>query len=257
MIPSPTVIVVTGASSGIGRALALAYAAPGRTLHLLGRSAERLAATARAAEAKGAAAETHVADVTDAAAMAATLAAIDTAAPVDLLIANAGISAGTRGGGESDEQTRAVFATNLEGVLNTVLPMLPRMRARRRGQIALISSIAGFRGMTGAPAYCGSKAAVRVWGEGLRGEAAADGVSVCVVCPGFVETPMTGANGFPMPFIISVDKAAAIIRRGLARDRGRIVFPWPMAVIGWFLRALPDAWLDALSRRLPRKPAAK
>jgi short-subunit dehydrogenase len=187
--------------------------------------------------------------------MEAALSAIDTATPIDLLIANAGISAGTGGLGENAAQTRAVFAVNLSGVLNTVLPVLPAMRARRRGQVALISSVAGFRGMAGAPAYCASKAAVRAWGEGLRAEAAADRVSVCVVCPGFVRTPMTGANGFPMPFLIEPDRAAQIIRKGLARDRGRITFPWPMAAIGWLLRALPDSWLNALSRRLPRKPA--
>jgi len=251
----PTTIVITGASGGLGGALARAYAAPGHALHLFGRDAARLEATATAAASAGATVRTHVADVTDGAAMAALLTAIDTAAPIDLLIANAGISAGTHGGPESPAQTRAVFAVNLDGVLNTVLPILPAMRTRGHGQVAIVSSIAGFRGMPGAPAYCASKAAVRLWGEGLRGEAAADGVSVCVVCPGFVRTPMTGANGFPMPFIISAARAARIIRRGLARDRGRITFPLPMAVVGWLLRALPDCWLDAFARRLPRKPA--
>ncbi len=250
----PETIVITGASGGIGRALAVEYARPGATLHLFGRDAERLAATAAAVTARGGQAAVHAADVCDLAAMEAALAAIDAATPVDLLVANAGISAGTRGGGESDEQTRAVFAVNLDGVLNTVLPLLRRMRARGRGQIAIVSSVAGFRGLAGAPAYCASKAAVRAWGEGLRGEAAADGVAVNVVCPGFVETAMTGANGFPMPFLMQPDRAARIIRKGLARNRGRIVFPWQMAIVGWFLRALPDALLDRFGRRLPRKP---
>lgn len=250
----PSTIVITGASGGIGRALAAAYARPGATLHLFGRDATRLEATAAAVTAHGGTAAIHAVDVCDAAAMAAALTAIDAATPVDLLVANAGISAGTRGGGESDAQTRAVFAVNIDGVLNTVLPLLAPMRARRKGQIAIVSSVAGFRGFAGAPAYCGSKAAVRVWGEGLRAEAAADGVAVSVVCPGFVETPMTGANGFPMPFLMQPDRAARIIRKGLARNRGRITFPWQMAVVGWFLRALPDALVDRLGRRLPRKP---
>jgi len=250
---APTTIVITGASGGLGRALARAYAAPGRALHLFGRNLQRLEETATDAAAAGATVRTHAADVTDAHAMAAALTAIDAAAPVDLLIANAGISAGTHGGPESPEQTRAVFAVNLDGVLNTVLPVLPAMRARGHGQVAIVSSIAGFRGIPGAPAYCASKAAVRAWGEGLRGEAAADGVAVNVICPGFVRTAMTGANGFPMPFIISADRAARIIRKGLARDRGRIVFPLPMLPIAWGLRALPDSWLDALARALPRK----
>lgn len=251
----PSTIVITGASGGIGRALAVEYAAPGVTLHLFGRDPTRLDAAAAAVSAKGGVARIHAADVRDAAAMAEALTAIDAATPIELLVANAGISAGTRGGGESDEQTRDVFRVNLDGVLNTVLPILGPMRARRRGQIAIMSSVAGFRGLAGAPAYCASKAAVRVWGEGVRGEAAADGVRVNVVCPGFVETPMTGANGFPMPFLIPPKRAARIVRQGLARNRGRITFPWQMAIVGWFLRALPDALVDAFGRRLPRKPA--
>jgi len=252
---APTTIAITGASGGLGHALALAYAAPGHALHLFGRNAARLEETAADAAAAGATVRTHRVDVTDASAMAEALTAIDTAAPIDLLIANAGISAGTHGGPESPAQTRAVFAVNLDGVLNTVLPVLPAMRARGRGQVAIVSSVAGFRGIPGAPAYCASKAAVRAWGEGLRGEAAADGVSVCVVCPGFVRTAMTGANGFPMPFLISAPRAARIIRKGLARNSGRIVFPLPMIAVAWLLRALPDAWLDAFARRLPRKPS--
>ncbi len=246
---------MTGASGGLGSALALEYAAPGRTLFLFGRDADRLNRAAAAVEAKGAAARVHRLDVTDADAMADVLSSIDAATPIDLVIANAGISAGTHGGAESAAQTRAVFAVNLDGVLNTVLPLLPAMRTRRHGQIAIISSVAGFRGIPGAPAYCASKAAVRAWGEGLRGEAAADGIGVSVVCPGFVETAMTGVNGFPMPFLMRPARAARIIREGLERNRGRITFPWPMAVVGWLLRALPDPWLDALARRLPRKPA--
>jgi short-subunit dehydrogenase len=250
----PSTVVITGASSGIGRALALAYAAPGVVLHLLGRNSERLEATAAAVTRAGGTARTHVADVLDAARMTETLSAIDTASPIDLLIANAGISAGTKGGAESPEQIRAVFAVNLDGVLNTVLPILPAMRARRTGQVAIVSSIAGFRGIAGAPAYCASKAAVRVWSEGLRAEAAADGVAVNVICPGFVETPMTGANGFPMPFLIDTARAARTIRRGLARNRGRITFPWQMAIVGWLLRALPDGLLTRALARMPRKP---
>lgn len=250
----PSTIVITGASGGIGRALAAEYARPGATLHLFGRDPVRLEGTAAKVAENGGTPVCHAVDVCDATAMAEALSAIDMATPVDLLIANAGISAGTRGGGESDGQTRAVFRVNLDGVLNTVLPLLRPMRARRKGQIALISSVAGFRGLAGAPAYCASKAAVRAWGEGLRGEAAADGVAVNVVCPGFVETAMTGANGFPMPFLMQPDRAARIIRKGLARNRGRITFPWQMAVVGWFLRALPDALLDRFGRRLPRKP---
>jgi NAD(P)-dependent dehydrogenase (short-subunit alcohol dehydrogenase family) len=143
----------------------------------------------------------------------------DERAPLDLVIAKAGISGGTHGGPETPEQTRAIFAVNLDGVLNVVLPTVPRMAARGRGQIAIISSLAGYRGMPGAPAYSGSKAAVRVWGEGLRGDLLPQGVKVNVVMPGFIKSPMTYANRFPMPFLMSADKAAGIIQRGLAADR--------------------------------------
>jgi short-subunit dehydrogenase len=251
----PRSIVITGASSGIGEALALTYAAPGVRLALTGRDADRLEAVAQAAKAKGATVETATVDAADAAAMADRLTGIDAAAPVDLLIANAGISAGSGLGGESEAQARRIFAVNVDGVFNTVFPLLDAMRARRRGQIALVSSLAGFRGVAGAPAYCASKAAVRVWGEGLRGELAGQGVEVSVVCPGFVRSRMTAQNPFPMPFLMDADRAAAIIRRGLAQNRGRIGFPWPMTAAVWLLGVLPPSWVDRLAAAAPKKPA--
>src|SRR4029450_4648353 len=125
------------------------------------------------------------------------------------VIANAGISGGTHGGPETPEQTRAIFAVNLDGVLNVVLPTVPRMAARGRGQIAIISSLAGYRATRGAPAYSGSKAAVRVWGEGLRGDLLPQGVKLNVVMPGFIKSPMTDANRFSMPFLMCAATAAA------------------------------------------------
>ncbi|MGH6960682.1 MAG: SDR family NAD(P)-dependent oxidoreductase, partial [Dongiaceae bacterium] len=193
-------------------------------------------------------------DATDRDAMGAWLDEVDGARPVDLLIANAGISAGTGGdAGESAEQARRIFAVNLDGVLNSVLPVLPQLRRRRRGQIALMSSLAAFRGFPGAPAYCASKAAVRVWGEALRGELHADGIEVSVICPGFVVSRMTDANRFRMPLLMRTDKAAAVIARGLARNRARIAFPLPMYVGSWLLGALPPWLTDPVMRRLPKK----
>lgn len=173
------------------------------------------------------------------------------------MVANAGISAGTAGrtGGEPDDQVRAVFATNVDGVLNTVLPVLPRMKARGRGQLALVASLSGYRGMPGAPSYCASKAAIKVFGEGLRGTLHDTGIRVSVVCPGYVRTPMTAVNDFPMPFLMDADKAARRIRRGLELDRPRIAFPWPMALAVTLLQAIPPSWIDPLLRRLPGKAA--
>lgn len=249
----PQRILITGASSGLGAALAQQYAAPGISLELGGRDVGRLAAVAERCRAAGAEVRTAVIDVTQADQTAAWVRAADDAAPLDLVIANAGRSGGTGAGEEPAEQTRAILATNLHGAMNTVDPILPAFRARGRGQVALMASLAGFRGFPGAPAYCASKAAVKTWGEALRGWLAAEGVSVSVICPGYVRTAMTAVNRFPMPFLMDADRAARIIQRGLARNRGRIAFPWPMAFAAWLAGALPDALVDRLTRRLPRK----
>jgi len=130
------------------------------------------------------------------------------------------------------------------------------MRPRRRGQIAIMSSLASFRGFPGAPAYCAAKAGARVWGEALRGMLARDGLEVSVICPGFVKSAMTERNDFPMPFLMETGRAAAIIRRGLAANRSRIVFPRRLAAAVWLLALLPPGWTDRALARLPEKPAA-
>jgi len=248
-IEPPKNIVITGATSGIGAALAREYAAPGVFLALIGRNPDRLAAVAADCEKAGAEVAARTLDVTDRDALAGWLTEIDAAHPVDLLVANAGISAGTSKEDDAPDKTRDIFAVNLAGVLNTVLPMIPKLRERKRGQIALLASIAAFRGIPGTAAYCGSKAAVKVWGEGLRGELWGDGVGVSVICPGFVVSAITDANQFPMPFIMPGDRAARIIRQGLARNKARIVFPWPMHFMVWLLSLLPPAWTDPALRR--------
>lgn len=248
-------VLITGASSGIGASLAEAYAGNGVRLAISGRDRGRLQAVADACRGLGATVDAALIDVTDRGAMADWIARADAAAPLDLVIANAGISAGRgRGHGvESAEQTEAILAVNLGGVLNTVFPAIPLMRARRRGQIAIMGSLAGFRGYPGAPAYAVSKAAVRVWGEALRGALHHDGITVSVICPGFVRTRLTAANRFPMPMLMEADRAARIIRRGLTGRRARIAFPWPMYLAAWLMGALPPAVTDPLTRHLPDK----
>jgi len=246
-------ILITGASSGVGEALALHYAAPGTSLSLLGRDGARTAAVAERCRAKGATVDAVTLDVRDAAAMADWVKACDARHPLDLVIANAGVSAGGGGVGETAEQTRHIFSINVEGLFNTVFPAVELMRPRKRGQIALMSSIAGFRGLPSAPAYCASKAAIKVWGEGLRGQLARDGLGVSVICPGFVESGISKRNRFPMPFLMPADRAARIIAQGIGANRGRIAFPWPMAVMAWIMTTLPDGLIGALTARLPHK----
>ena len=249
----PRSILITGASSGIGEALALAYAAPGRHLALSGRSEARLAVVADAARAAGAMVDAATLDVRDADAMRDWIARIDGTHPLDLVVANAGISSGMPGGRIDEATIRGLFATNIDGVLNTLHPAIAAMRPRRRGQLAIVASLAGFRGLPTAPAYAASKAAVRVYGEAMRPLLAADGLALSVVCPGFVDSRMTAANRFPMPFKMTAERAARIILRGLERNRARIAFPLPMAALVWLLAALPPALTDLAIRRLPEK----
>jgi len=250
----PSHVLITGASSGIGAALARAYAASGRCLSLSGRDATRLDAVAADCRTRGATVTTAMVDVTDRAATRAWVLAADDAAPIDLAIANAGIAAGINASEETDRHIREVFAVNFEGVLNTAYPAIERMRGRGRGQIALMSSLAGYRGFADAPAYSASKAAVKALAEAWGGLLHAQGIRVSAICPGFVTTPMTSRNDFRMPFLMSAERAAEIVIRGLARDRPRIAFPWPMTLGVWLVATLPARWSDRLLRPREGKP---
>jgi len=239
----PRSILITGASSGIGAALARAYAAPDVALALTGRAADRLAAVADDCRRRGARVTTGQVDVTDCAALAGFIAAADREAPLDLVIANAGIDGSEESGHARYYRTMEV---NVTGVLNTVLPAIDLMRPRGRGQIALMSSLAGLRGLPPAPAYSASKAAVRTLGEALRGRLRPAGLEVCVLVPGFVVSALTAGSKLPMPFMWSAEKAAAHIVRRLARNQGRIAFPWQLYTVTWLLAAMPQAWADRL-----------
>jgi short-subunit dehydrogenase len=248
----PTSILITGASGGIGAELARAYARPGTHLALTGRDARRLQQVGGDCRSVGAAVTTAIRDVTDADGLRTWIAAVDEDHPLDLVIANAGISGGTGGGtvgGGDLTRTRAIFAVNLDGVINTVMPIIGPMRRRGAGQIAIMSSLAGLGGFPGAPAYCASKAAVRIWGEALRGALAGAGIVVTVICPGFIRTPMTAANTFPMPLIMDAEAAARLIKRRLARQPARIAFPWPLYFGAWLAGALAPRFTERLLRR--------
>ena len=236
----PQHVLITGASSGIGAALAIEYAGPGVRLALFGRDEGRVREVAEACRAKGALVAAILVDVTDAEAMTTAVILVDDAHPLDLVIANAGVSGAMLGDGRG---VAHLFAVNVMGVAHTVEPLLPRLTGRGRGQIALMSSLASFVARPGTAAYCASKAAVRIWGEGLRERLAPHGVAVSVICPGFVDTPLTRRNRFPMPMLLNAAESAALIKARLARDEARIAFPWPMYWGARFAGMLP-VWLQ-------------
>jgi short-subunit dehydrogenase len=240
-------IVITGASSGIGEALALDYARSGVALALTGRDAGRLEAVAAACRAKGATVVADTIDVVDRERFAGWLTSFDDAHPVDLVIANAGISIDKDNSSLDDFSViRKTLDVNVGGVLNTVEPLLSRMIARKRGQIAVVASLASFIGLPYSASYNASKAAVRVWGESIRYVLKKDGIGVSVVCPGFVVSRMTGNAPFPMPFLMTAARASAIIRHGLAHDHARIAFPVGTKAAVWFGQALPGRWAARL-----------
>lgn len=236
-------IVITGASSGIGLALALDYAAPGVALALTGRDSARLEAAAEACRQKGAEVHAGAIDVVDRDALSAWLTAFDDAHPVDLILANAGISIDKDNSSLDDFSIiRQTLDVNMGGVLNTVEPLLARMIARRSGQIAIVSSLASFIGLPYAASYNASKAAARVWGESIRYVLKKDGIGVSVICPGFVVSRLTESAPFPMPFMVSAEKASAIIRKGIAANRARIAFPLGIKAAVWLGCVLPGSW---------------
>jgi short-subunit dehydrogenase len=245
------VIVITGASSGLGAALALSYAGPQTALGLLGRNRERLAATEAACRAAGATVAAAAIDVTDSRALAAWLAEFDRSHPVELLIANAGTSAGPEpeAPGEPAATTRRQIDVNLVGAVNTIAPLVPALCARGRGRIAAIASVAAYRGLPYSPGYSASKAGLRAYAEALRPSLARYGVGVTVVCPGFFSSPMTDRWEGPTPFLASGEHAARRVKRGIDRGRARVDFPWPL-VCGMRFCDLAPAWIgDAILRR--------
>ncbi|QQC67567.1 SDR family NAD(P)-dependent oxidoreductase [Paraburkholderia ginsengisoli] len=245
---APRPIVITGASAGLGRALASAYAAPGVALGLIARDAQRLEATAQACRAKGATVQTALIDVRDAQAMQTWLHHFDDAHPIDLLIANAGAAStlACATDWEELERTAAIVDTNFYGAMHAVLPVIARMRARKQGQIALISSLAALRGMAISPAYCASKAAIKAYGDSVRPILSRDGIRMSIVLPGFVKTAMSDVFPGDKPFLWSADKAAQHIRRKLEAGRAEIAFPGLLAFGMRLLPLLPAVLADAI-----------
>jgi len=249
-------VFLTGASSGIGEALARLYAARGATLGLVARRGDFLE---KLKPSLGTTVETYACDVRDAAAMREAGAAfMQRHGRPDLVIGNAGVSYGNITTAANDvEVFREVLDINVIGLVNTFHPFAAAMREARAGTLAGIASVAGFRGLPGATAYSASKAAAISYLEGLRVEMRPKDVRVVTVCPGFIATPMTEHNPYPMPFIIEADDAARRIARVLDSSKSFAVIPWQMAIVGRVLKLVPNALFDRMMQgrgHKPRKP---
>lgn len=239
----PQTVLITGATGAIGSALALAYAAPGRTLVLHGRNAARLKEVAHACGGLGAQTETKTLDLRDVDALIAWIEEVASRQAVDLAIVSAGAISTLRSRGEAEawQDVERVLDVNVRAALATVTTLLPHMLRRESGQIALVSSLLAWFGMPVTPAYSASKAALKAYGEALRESLAHHGIRVSVVLPGFVQSPMSDQLAMPKPFMMSAEAAARRIQRGLAKNRGRISFPFPLNLGCWMLSALPPA----------------
>ena len=242
-------ILVTGASSGIGAALARRYAGPGVRVTLMGRNRDRLDAVAQACRTRGAETAIGVCDVRDAQAMQYFIESADAQLPIAVVIANAGLGgkqviAGPSG--EAADIARAIFEINVMGVVNTIVPLLPRLVARGKGHVAIMSSLAAFVPLPEAPVYSASKAALRIYGGALRRLLAPRNVCVSVVCPGFVDTPMSASLTGPRPLLWSTERAANAIVAGLARGKEEICFPWQLSMLAKLCTHLPPALVQRL-----------
>jgi len=245
-------VFITGASSGIGAALALFYAGRGASLGLVGRRRDALEALAARLPGEH---ETYALDVRDRDALHAAARHFLQGGPVDVVIASAGISVGTLTEEAEDFAVfRAIQETNLLAMVATFEPFIAGMRARGGGRLVGIASVAAVRGLPGAGAYSASKAAVRTYCESLRVELHGSGVRVVTLSPGFIRTPMTERNPYAMPFLMPAGDFARQAVRHIDRGTRAVVIPWQMGAVAWLLRGIPGWLYDSVAARRKRKP---
>ena len=223
---------------------------------MLGLLARRKDALDDLARTLGVPCATYAADVGDVAAVQSAAEAFMARHGVpDIVVANPGVSAGTSGGEAEDLAVlERILRTNVVGLAASLQPFVAPMRARGAGILAGIASVAGFRGLPGAGAYSASKAAAIAWLESLRVELTGSGIAVVTLCPGYVDTPMTRVNRYPMPFMLSADEGARRMARAIDARRTWVVVPWQMAIVGWLMRRMPNWLYDRALKHAPRKP---
>ena len=242
-------ILITGASSGIGEALAMHYAKDKATLFISGRNSERLNAVKEKCEKLGAIVHAEVLNVTDRKAMQKWIEQAEKKSPLDLVIANAGVSSGQ----EIPENIFNTFDINVGGVINTIIPVIELFKNKKQGQLAIVSSIAGYHGLPSCPSYSATKACVKAYGEALRVQLKPYNIKVSVICPGFVRSRITDKNTCPMPFFMETPDAATLIAKKLEKNVGLIAFPLPMRLSSWFISILPNFISGFIYSLLPHK----
>jgi len=240
-------VVLTGASGGLGLALAKALSAPDRHLLLIGRNPERLAQAEKAVLLGGGTAEIAQIDLRETARLITLLRDFDARHPIDLLIANAGVKAGNANGIEPAAQVGRIIAVNLTATILMVQSVLPAMQDRTRGQIAIVSSMAALSPHADLLSYSATKAALVSYGTALRRAVRLTGIKVSVILPGFIDTDMTTRQKGPAPLLITADRAATIILRGLSRNKARIAFPRLLMMLAWLMERLPAPLADRIS----------
>lgn len=245
-------ILITGATGGIGSALAKAYAAQGVMLSIFGRQTDKIELIAKQCHDLGAEVSTYLFDLSNSSVLNQKINMIDDESPVDLVIANAGVAVylDKEQQLEDWEQIQHTIDINLKSAIATVTPLILRMQKRQHGQIAFVSSMAAYRGIPISPSYCASKAGLKAYAESLRLLLKKDNIKVSVICPGFVDSTMSRRFPGPRLFLLSAPRAAAIIKRGLQRNQGNITFPRLMGFGTKALTILPNTIVDFILKKL-------
>ena len=251
------IVLISGASSGLGRQMAIDYSKNNSVskLILLGRSEDKMAQTISMLSPKSF--EHYCFDISNQAELSKVMSHILQNNKIDIAIANAGVSAGTLAGSEGIKQINTLISTNINGVVGLITPVIEQMikckTSKAMGKICLISSVAGLVSLPSSPSYSASKSFVKVYGDSIRAELKKHNIQVSVICPGYIKTPMTAVNKFKMPLLMSVENASHKIIKAIETGTGFIAFPFIMFAVVKLLGILPYKMRDFILGKLPKK----